>query len=79
MLWYSKEKNTVKLIKFLAFSKEVLVLKAPHKSFLYKVFVVGGSTYLKGMTKFTPDQVTISQLSRYNKEAIRLMTEAGWK
>jgi iron(III) transport system substrate-binding protein len=31
------------------------------------------------MTKFTPDQVTISELSRYNKEAIRLMTEAGWK
>ena len=40
---------------------------------------VGGSTYLKGMTNFTPDKVTISQLSRYNKEAIRLMTEAGWK
>ncbi len=59
MLRYSKEENAVKLIEFLAFPKEVLILKAPPKSFLYKMFVVGGSTYLKEKTIFTPDRVTI--------------------
>ena len=75
---YSKnKKNAVKLIEFLASPKGSAGIAGPTYEFPLKG--VGGSTYLKGMTKFTPDQVTISQLSRYNKEAIRLMTEAGWK
>ena len=75
---YSKnKKNAVKLIEFLASPQGSAGIAGPTYEFPLKG--VGGSTYLKGMTKFTPDQVTISQLSRYNKEAIRLMTEAGWK
>ena len=75
---YSKnKKNAVKLIEFLASPQGSAGIAGPTYEFPLKG--VGGSTYLKGMTKFTPDKVTISQLSRYNKEAIRLMTEAGWK
>ena len=75
---YSKnKKNAVKLIEFLASPKGSAGIAGP--TYEFPLQGVGGSTYLKGMTKFTPDQVTISQLSRYNKEAIRLMTEAGWK
>ena len=75
---YSKnKKNAVKLIEFLASPQGSAGIAGP--TYEFPLQGVGGSTYLKGMTKFTPDQVTISQLSRYNKEAIRLMTEAGWK
>ncbi len=75
---YSKnKKNAVKLIEFLASPKGSAGIAGP--TYEFPLQGVGGSTYLKGMTKFTPDQVTISQLSRYNKEAIRLMTAAGWK
>ncbi|ABI47656.1 extracellular solute-binding protein [Synechococcus sp. CC9311] len=75
---YSKnKKNAVKLIEFLASPKGSAGIAGP--TYEFPLQGVGGSTYLKGMTKFTPDQVTISQLSRYNKEAIRLITEAGWK
>ena len=75
---YSKnKKNAVKLIEYLSSPQGSAGIAGPTYEFPLKG--VGGSTYLKGMTKFTPDRVTISQLSRYNKEAIRLMTEAGWK
>jgi iron(III) transport system substrate-binding protein len=65
------------LIEFLASPQGSSGLAGPTYEFPLKG--VGGSTYLKGMTKFTPDRVTISQLSNYNKQAIQLMTEAGWK
>jgi iron(III) transport system substrate-binding protein len=75
---YSKnQKNAVKLIEFLSSPQGSAGIAGP--TYEFPLQGVGGSTYLKGMTKFTPDSVTISQLSRYNKEAIRLMTEAGWK
>jgi iron(III) transport system substrate-binding protein len=75
---YSKnQKNAVKLIEFLSSPQGSAGIAGP--TYEFPLQGVGGSTYLKGMTKFTPDNVTISQLSRYNKEAIRLMTEAGWK
>jgi len=75
---YSKNKqNAVKLIEFLASPQGSAGLARPTYEFPLKG--VGGSTYLKGMTKFTPDRVTVSELSRYNKQAIQLMTEAGWK
>ncbi len=75
---YSKnKKNAIKLIEFLASPKGSAGIAGP--TYEFPLRGVGGSTYLKGMTKFTPDRVTISELSRYNKEAIRLMTAAGWK
>jgi iron(III) transport system substrate-binding protein len=75
---YSKnKKNAVKLIEFLASPTGSAGLAGP--TYEFPLQGVGGSTYLKGMTKFTPDPVTVSELSRYNKEAIQLMTEAGWK
>ncbi len=75
---YSKnKKNAVKLIEFLASPKGSAGLASP--TYEFPLQGVGGSTYLKGMTKFTPDRVTVSDLSRYNKEAIQLMTAAGWK
>jgi iron(III) transport system substrate-binding protein len=75
---YSKnKKNAVKLIEFLSSPQGSAGIAGP--TYEFPLQGVGGSTYLKGMTKFTPDRVTISELSRYNAEAIRLMTEAGWK
>lgn len=75
---YSKnKKNAVKLIEFLSSPQGSAGIAGP--TYEFPLQGVGGSTYLKGMTKFTPDRVTISELSRYNPEAIRLMTEAGWK
>ena len=75
---YSKnEKNAIKLIEYLSSPQGSAGIAGP--TYEFPLQGVGGSTYLKGMTKFTPDQVTISELSRYNPEAIRLMTEAGWK
>ena len=75
---YSKnEKNAIKLIEYLSSPQGSAGIAGP--TYEFPLQGVGGSTYLKGMTKFTPDRVTISELSRYNPEAIRLMTEAGWK
>ena len=75
---YAKNKSAaVKLIEFLASPNGSRGIAGP--TFEFPLTGVGGSTYLKGMTKFTPDNVSISQLSALNPKAIQLMAQAGWQ
>ena len=67
----------IKLIEFLASPNGSRGIAGP--TFEFPLTGVGGSTYLKGMTKFTPDNVSISQLSALNPKAIQLMAQAGWQ
>ena len=75
---YAKNKSAaIKLIEFLASPNGSRGIAGP--TFEFPLTGVGGSTYLKGMTKFTPDNVSISQLSALNPKAIQLMAQAGWQ
>lgn len=75
---YAKNRDAaVQLIEFLASPNGSRGIAGP--TFEFPLTGVGGSTYLQGMTKFTPDNVTISQLSALNPTAIKLMAQAGWQ
>ena len=75
---YAKNKpEAIQLIEFLASPNGSAGLAGP--TYEFPLQGVGSSAYLKGMTKFTPDNVTVSQLSALNPLAIRLMAQAGWK
>ena len=75
---YAKNRpEAIQLIEFLASPNGSAGLAGP--TYEFPLQGVGSSAYLKGMTKFTPDNVTVSQLSALNPLAIRLMAQAGWK
>ena len=75
---YAKNKpEAIELIEFLASPNGSAGLAGP--TYEFPLRGVGSSAYLSGMTKFTPDQVTVSELSAFNPLAIRLMAQAGWK
>ena len=75
---YSKNKNNaIRLVEFLASPKGSALLALP--TFEHPVSVNNTSGYVTRFGAFTPDSVTISQLSQYQPMAIRLMAEAGWK
>ena len=75
---YAKNKpEAIELIEFLASPNGNVGLAGP--TYEFPLRGVGSSAYLRGMTKFTPDQVTVSELSAFNPLAIRLMAQAGWK
>ena len=75
---YAKNKpEAIELIEFLASPNGSAGLAGP--TYEFPLRGVGSSAYLRGMTKFTPDQVTVSELSAFNPLAIRLMAQAGWK
>lgn len=71
------KKEAIRLIEFLASPKGSAKLAGP--TYEFPLRGIGSSVYLKGMTDFMPDSVSVSQLSDFIPLAIRLMTQSGWK
>ncbi|EAR18545.1 extracellular solute-binding protein [Synechococcus sp. W2B2] len=69
--------EAIQLIEFLTSPNGSAKFAGP--TYEFPLRGIGSSVYLKGMTNFTPDSVSISQLSAFIPLAIQLMTQSGWK
>ena len=69
--------NAIKLIEYLASSKGSRQLANP--TFEHPISSLNSSPYVSRLGAFTPDSVTISQLSQYQPLAIQLMAASGWR
>lgn len=70
-------REAIQLIEFLASPKGRAKLAG--STYEFPLRGIGSSVYLKGMTNFTPDRVSVSQLSAFIPLAIQLMTQSGRK
>ena len=75
---YAKNKDeAIQLLEFLASTNGSNGLAGP--TFEHPLKGFNKAREVKSFGKFTPDLVTIDQLGRYNKKAIKLMIKAGWE
>ena len=74
---YAKNKNeAIKLLEFLASPKGSKGLAAP--TFEHPLKEVNQNEIVKNFGSFTPDEVTVEDLGKYNSQAIQMMKNAGW-
>ena len=75
---YAKNKSeAIQLLEFLASPQGSTGLAAP--TFEHPLKEVNQNQIVKDFGGFTPDKVTVQQLGEFNKQAIKLMKNAGWQ
>ncbi len=75
---YAKNKSeAIKLLEFLASPQGSSGLAAP--TFEHPLKEVNQNPIVKNFGGFTPDDVTVQQLGKFNTQAIKLMKNAGWQ
>ncbi len=72
----SNKSEAIELLEFLASPKGSIGLAGP--TYEHPLVGFNNSNELNGFDEFTPDNVSISQLGKYNSKAIKMMTKAGW-
>ncbi len=73
----TNKSEAIELLEFLASPKGSIGLAGP--TYEHPLVGFNNSNELKGFGVFTPDNVSISQLGKYNSKAIKMMTKAGWE
>ena len=75
---YAKNKSeAIQLLEFLASPQGSTGLAAP--TFEHPLKEVNQNQIVKEFGGFTPDDVTVQQLGKFNAQAIKLMKNAGWQ
>ena len=75
---YAKNKSeAIQLLEFLASPEGSTGLAAP--TFEHPLKEVNQNQIVKEFGGFTPDDVTVQQLGKFNTQAIKLMKNAGWQ
>ena len=75
---YAKNKSeAIQLLEFLASPQGSTGLAAP--TFEHPLKEVNQNQIVKEFGGFTPDDVTVQQLGKFNTQAIKLMKNAGWQ
>ncbi len=73
----ANKSEAIELLEYLASPKGSIGLAGP--TYEHPLIGFNNSNELKGFGEFTPDNVSISQLGKYNAKAIKMMTKAGWE
>ena len=73
----TNKSEAIELLEYLASPKGSIGLAGP--TYEHPLVGFNNSNELKGFGEFTPDNVSISQLGKYNSKAIKMMTTAGWE
>ena len=73
----TNKSEAIELLEYLASPKGSIGLAGP--TYEHPLVGFNNSNELKGFGEFTPDNVSISQLGKYNSKAIKMMTKAGWE
>jgi len=73
----TNKSEAIELLEFLASPTGSIGLAGP--TYEHPLVGYNNSNELNGFDKFTPDNVSISQLGEYNSKAIKMMTKAGWE
>ncbi len=73
----TNKSEAIELLEYLASPKGSIGLAGP--TYEHPLIGFNNSNELKGFGEFTPDNVSISQLGKYNPKAIKMMTMAGWE
>ncbi len=72
----TNKSEAIELLEYLASPKGSIGLAGP--TYEHPLIGFNNSNELKGFDEFTPDNVSISQLGKYNSKAIKMMTKLGW-
>ncbi len=71
------KKEAIQLLEYLASPSGSRGLAEPTYEHPLRGF--NDSKEVRSFGSFRPDRVTINQLGKFNKKAIKLMTKAGWQ
>jgi len=71
------KREAIKLIEFLSSPQGSEALAGPTHE--YPLKNQGSSSVLKQFGRFTPDNVSISEIGANQKKAVEVMAQAGWR